>query len=89
MGEDMRSMYVTLRGPSVLQKIEQNRAALFRTRFTTISRSEIHTSLKANADALNRRRCGFLLRCKIRHIRRGEWRRYARKCACVYNIWNV
>jgi len=42
----MRSISPTLRGPSVLQKIQRNRAVLFRTRFTMIWRSEIHISLK-------------------------------------------
>jgi len=37
----------------------------------------------------NRRRRRFLLRCTIHHICQGQWRKYARKCACDYDIWNV
>jgi len=49
-------------------------AQWFRTRFATIWRSEIHISLKVDADALNRRRCRFLLRCTTYHICQGHWR---------------
>jgi hypothetical protein len=54
-----------------------NRTVLFRTRFTMIWRSEIHISLKVDADALYRRRRRFLLRCTIHHISQGMWRHYA------------
>jgi len=85
----MRRIHRTLRGPSVLPKTQRNRAVLFRTRFKTIWRSEIHISLKFDADALNRRRRRFLLRCTIHHICQGEWRHYARNCSYVYDIWYV
>jgi hypothetical protein len=39
---------------------------------TTIWRSEIHTSLKLDADTLSRRRRRLLLRCKVHHISQGE-----------------
>jgi hypothetical protein len=45
----MRSIRRTLRGPSVLLKTERNREVLFRTRFTTVWRSEMHISLKVDA----------------------------------------
>jgi len=79
----------TLRGLSVLPKTQRNRAVLFRTRFTTIWGSEIHISLKFDGHALNRRRRRSLFWCTIHHICQGQWRQYARKCACVYDIWNV
>jgi hypothetical protein len=68
----MRSIRRTLRGPSVLLKTQRNHAVLFRTRLTTISGSEIRISLKVDADALNRRRRRFLLRCTIQYIRQGQ-----------------
>jgi hypothetical protein len=51
MTEGMRSVRRTLRGPSVLSKTKRNRVVLLRTRFTTLWRSEIHISLKIDADA--------------------------------------
>jgi len=45
----MRSIHRTLRGPSVLLKAQRNCAVLFRTRFTTIWRSEIRINLKVDA----------------------------------------
>jgi hypothetical protein len=50
MREGMRSIRRTLRGPSVLLKTQRNCTVLFRTRFTTIWRSEIHIGLKVDAD---------------------------------------
>jgi len=88
MKECMRSVLGTMRWPSVQRKSQRNRAVLFRTRFT-IWRSEIHISLKVDADALNRRRRQFLLRCTVHRICQGQWRQYARKCLCVYDTWNV
>jgi hypothetical protein len=85
----MRSIRRTVRGPSVLLKTQRNREFLLRTRFTSFWRIEIHINLKIDADALNRRRRRFLRRCPIRHICQGQWRHYARKCACVYDVWNV
>jgi hypothetical protein len=64
----MRSMRRTLRGPSLLPKTQRNGAVLFRTRFTPISGSEINISIKFDANALNRRRRRFPLRCTIHHI---------------------
>jgi len=60
MGGSRERTYV---GRSVLQKAQRNLAVLFRTCFTTIWRSKIHTNLQVDADALNKRRCRFLLRC--------------------------
>jgi hypothetical protein len=82
----MRSTRRTLKGPSVLPKTQRNRVVLFRIRFTTIWGSEIHISLKFDAHALNRRRRRLLLCTIIHHICQGQWRQYARKCACVYDI---
>jgi len=53
----MRSIRRTLKGPSVLPKTQWNRAVLFRTRFTTIWRSEIHISVKVDADAHKIKMC--------------------------------
>jgi hypothetical protein len=47
----MRSIRRTFRGPSVLPKTQRNRTVLFRTRFTTIWKSEIHIGLDVDADA--------------------------------------
>jgi len=44
---------------------------------------------KVDVEALNRRRRRFLIRCTIHHICQEQWRQYARKCACVYDIRNV
>jgi hypothetical protein len=68
----MLSVRGTLRGLSVLSKTQRNRAVLFRTRFTTICVSKIHNSLNVDADALNRLRRRFLLRCTIHYIRQGQ-----------------
>jgi hypothetical protein len=68
----MRSIRRKLRGPSVLPKTQRNRAFLLETRFTKLWRSENNKNLKIDADALNRRRRRFLLRCSIHHIRQGE-----------------
>jgi hypothetical protein len=89
MRESMRSIHRKLRGPSLPPKTQLNRIVLFRTRFRTIWRSEIHISLKVDSDALNRCRRLFLLLCTIHYIRQGQWRQYAMNCACVYDIWNV
>jgi hypothetical protein len=82
MREGMRSIRLKLRRPSIPSEPQLNRAVLFRTRFTTIWRSGIHISLNDDADAFNRRRHRFLLRCTIHHICQGHW-------AWVYDIWNV
>jgi hypothetical protein len=68
----MRSIRRKLRGLSVLSETQRNRAFLLGTRFTTLWRSENHNNLKIDADALNRRRRRFLLRCTIYHIRQGQ-----------------
>jgi len=60
MRDVMRRIRRNLRGPSVLPKRQRNRAVLFRTRFTTIRRSEIHISLNVDADALTDACVGFL-----------------------------
>jgi hypothetical protein len=49
MREDLCSICPKLRGRSVLLKTQRNPAVLFRTRFTTIWRSEIHIGLKVDA----------------------------------------
>jgi hypothetical protein len=67
----MRRLHRTLRGPSVLPKTQRNRAMLFRTRFITIRRSEIHISLKLDADA-----DVGLLPCTIHHISQGQGMQY-------------
>jgi hypothetical protein len=64
------------------------RAVLLRTRFTTLRRSEIHLTLKIDADALNRRRRRFGVRRKIYHIYQGP-DAVCCKCACVYGIYSV
>jgi hypothetical protein len=89
MTEGMRSIYITLKGPSVLQKIERNRAVLFRTHFTTIWRSKIHANLKVEADVLNGQRRRFCVRHRTYHIYQGQRRQYAYKCACVYGVCSV
>jgi hypothetical protein len=58
----MGSIHRTLRVPSVLQKTPRNRTDLFRSRFITFWRSEIHINLKMDANALNRRRRRFCVR---------------------------
>jgi hypothetical protein len=85
----MRSIRPTLRGLSFLPKTQRNRAVLYRTRFTTLWRSEVHNNKKIDADALNRRRRRFCFRRTIYHIYPGQRRQYAGKCACVYGICSV
>jgi hypothetical protein len=68
----MRSIRLKLRGPSVLPKTQRNRTVLLGTRFTTLWRSENYKNLKIDADALNRRRRRFLLRCTINCIHQGQ-----------------
>jgi hypothetical protein len=72
MRQGMRSIRRNLKGASVLPKTQRNGAVLFLTRFTTLWRSEIHTNLKIDADALNRRRRRFCVRCTICHIYQGK-----------------
>jgi hypothetical protein len=67
--------------PSVLQKARRNIAVQFRTRFTATWRSKTHISLKVYA--------GVVFFSGVHHICQGQWRQYARKCACVYDIRNV
>jgi hypothetical protein len=55
-----------------MQKAQRNPAVLFRTRFTTLWRSEIRTNLKIDAEALNRRRRRFCVRRTIYHIYQGQ-----------------
>jgi hypothetical protein len=85
----MRSIRRTLRRPSFLPKTQRNRAVLLRTRFTTMWRSEIHSNLKIDADALNRRRRRFGVRRTMYHIYTGQRRQDTVKCACVYGISSV
>jgi len=66
----MRNIRRTFKGPSVLLKTHRSRAVLFRTRFTTICRSEIHIRLKVDTDALNRLWRRFLVRCTIHNVSR-------------------
>jgi hypothetical protein len=47
----MRSIRRTFTEPSVLRKTQRNHTVLFRTRLTTLWRSEIHMNLKIDADA--------------------------------------
>jgi hypothetical protein len=49
MTEGMRSIFRTLREPSVLPKSQRNPAVLFRAGFKTIWGSEIHIGLKVHA----------------------------------------
>jgi hypothetical protein len=67
----MRSIHITLRGPSALRKTVRNRAVLLGTRFTTLWCTEIHMDLKIDADALNPRRRRFCLRRIIHLIYQG------------------
>jgi hypothetical protein len=85
----MRSIRRTLRRPSFLPKTERNRAVLSRTHSRTMWRSEIHSNLRIDADALNRRRRRFGVRRTMYHIYTGQRRKYAGKCACVYGISSV
>jgi hypothetical protein len=64
----MRSIRRTLKRQSVLAKTQRKRGVLLRTRFRTLSRSEIHNNLKIDADALNRRRRRFSVRRTVYHI---------------------
>jgi hypothetical protein len=59
-------------GLFVLQKAQRNIAVLFCTHFTTLWRSEIHISLKIDADALNRRWRCFCVRRTVYHIYQGQ-----------------
>jgi hypothetical protein len=68
----MRSIRLTFRGPSVLQKTQRNRTDLLGTRFITLWRSEIHINLKIDADALNRRRRRFCVQRTMYHIDQGQ-----------------
>jgi hypothetical protein len=54
-----RTIRRTLRGTPVLPKTQWNHSVLFGTRFTTLWRSEIPSSLKVDANALNQRRRRF------------------------------
>jgi hypothetical protein len=85
----MRSIRRTLRRPSFLPKTQRNRAVLLRTRFKTLWRSEIHSNLKIDADAQNRRRRRIGVRRTMYHIYSRQRRQYAGKCACVYGICSV
>jgi len=85
----MCSIRPTFKGPSVLPKTQRNRAILLRTRLTTLWRSEIHISLKVDADTLKRRWRRFCVRWTIYHIYHTQWRQYADKCACVYGIYSM
>jgi hypothetical protein len=82
----MRSIRRTLRGQSVISKTQWNRAVLLRTRFTELRRSEIYINLKIDADALNRRWRRFCVRRTVYHIYQGQWRQYAGKCTCRYEV---
>jgi hypothetical protein len=66
----MRSILWTLKGPSVLPKTKQIRTVLFRTRFTTLWRSEIHINLKIDANALIQRRRHYCLPSTVCHLSR-------------------
>jgi hypothetical protein len=57
----MRSVHRTLWAPSFLANTLPNLALLFRTGFRSIRRSEIHTNIKDDLDALNRCRRLFYL----------------------------
>jgi len=59
-------------GPSQLKKAQRNLAVLFRTRFTTLWRSEIRINLKIDADTLNRRWRRFCVRRTVYHIYQGQ-----------------
>jgi hypothetical protein len=85
----MRSIHRTLRRPALLPKTQRNRAVLLRTRYKTLWRSEIHTNLKIDADALNRRQRRFCVRRTMYHIYPGQRRQDTVKCACVYGISSV
>jgi hypothetical protein len=85
----MRRIRRKLKGSSELPKTQRNDAAVLRTRFRTLWRSEIHMNLKNDADALNRRRRRFCVRRTMCHIYQGQRRQYAGNCAGVYVIYSV
>jgi hypothetical protein len=85
----MRSIRRTLTGLPVLPKTQWNHVVLLRTRITTLRKIEIHINVKIDADALNRRRRRFWVRCKIYQIYQGQQRWYPDKCACVYSTGSV
>jgi hypothetical protein len=68
----MRSTSRTFIGPSVQGKTQRKRVVLFRTRFATLWKSEIHINLKIDADAQNRRRRRFCFQRKICRICQGQ-----------------
>jgi hypothetical protein len=71
-----------MQGPSVLQEAQRNLAVLFRTRFTTLWRSEFHINLKIEAGV------AFVCAVKYISIKDSEGSLLV-KCACVYGVCSV
>jgi hypothetical protein len=66
----MRNVHRKLRAPFLLANTRPNLALQFRKGFSSMRRTEIHMNIKADLDALNKRRRRFYLR-RTCHIYQG------------------